>query len=64
MLPKPEHTVSFGSRITGRWYPLKPDINKKYIGNISNEDIDIIHAICGETAEKLGYYDTEMREKR
>jgi len=63
MLPKPEHTVSFGSRITGRWYPLMPDINKKYIGNISNEDIDIIHAICGDTAEKLGYFATEMRKE-
>ena len=64
MLPRPEHTVSFGSRIIGRWYPLMPDINKKYIGKISNHDIDIIHAICGNVAEKLGYHDTEMRRDR
>lgn len=63
MLPKPEHKVSFGSRITGRWYPLKPNINQKYIGNISNEDIDIIYEICGDLAEQLGYIDSEMREQ-
>lgn len=61
MLPKPEHTVSFGSRYPGRWYPIMPNINKKYIGNISNKDIDIIRDICGDVAERLGYSDTEMR---
>ena len=63
MLPKAEHTIPFGSRIRERWYPLMPEINKKYIGNISNNDIDIIQSVCGDVAEKLGYSDNEMREK-
>ncbi len=63
MLPKAEHTIPFGSRIRERWYPLMPEINKKYIGKISNKDIDIIQDICGDVAEKLGYSDREMRRK-
>ena len=61
MLPKAEHTIPFGTRFNERWYPLMPEINKKYIGNISSKDIDIIKNICGDVAEKLGYSDTEMR---
>ncbi len=63
MLPKAEHTIPFGTRIRSRWYPLVPDINKKYIGKISNKDINIIQSICGDMAEKLGYRAEEMREK-
>jgi len=63
MLPKAEHIIPFGSRYNERWYPLIPEINKKYIGKISNEDIDIIQGICGNVAEKLGYSDREMRKK-
>ena len=61
LLPKAEHSIPFGSRYDERWYPLIPEINKKYIGKISNKDIDIIQNICGDVAEKLGYNDTEMR---
>jgi hypothetical protein len=61
LLPKAEHSIPFGSRYDERWYPLIPEINKKYIGKISNSDIDTIQNICGDVAEKLGYYDTEMR---
>ena len=63
MLPKPEHTIPFGSRIRERWYPLIPEINKKYIGKISNHDIDIIENICGDVAEPLGYSADKMRIK-
>jgi len=62
MLPKAEHTIPFGTRYNERWYPLMPEINKKYIGNISKQDINIIKSICGDVAEKLGYSDNEMKK--
>lgn len=62
LLPKAEDIIPFGSSRKARWYPLKPEINKKYIGKISNKDIDIIKSICGNIAEKLGYSDINMRK--
>jgi hypothetical protein len=55
MLPQPYHRIPQGSRFPDRWYPLKTDINKRYLENIPTDLLAIIDARCGSLAEKLGY---------
>lgn len=55
LLPQPEHKIPFGSRFRDRWYPLDPKRPLGYIEKALPEEIDIIHNICGNQAEKFGY---------
>lgn len=56
MLPQPYHEIHLGTKHKDRWYPLKPDVNEKYLNELSEEDIKIIENRCGHLASKFGYY--------
>lgn len=56
MLPKESDRIPFGSSRLNRWYPIRKDVNKKYLKNILKEEVNIINRICGKTASKLGYF--------
>lgn len=55
MVPQPDHQVPFGSRRQDRWYPLRPDVNEKYLSDMKQEHVEIIAEKCGEYAGLFGY---------
>jgi len=55
MLPQPEHEIPFGSRFRDKWYPLRPNVNKKYFKEMSQEHVRIIDRYCGGLASKFDY---------
>lgn len=57
MVPKKHHNVPFGSRYRDRWFPIRPDVNKKYFRRMDESDVETIKCICGKVAEKMGYGD-------
>ena len=61
MLPQPEHEIPFGSRFYDRWYPLRPEVNKKYFKEMNPEHLKIISSRCEEYAEEFGYSRPDLR---
>ena len=55
MIPHAHHQVPFGSRFRDRWYPLRPDVNEKYLSEISHEELEIVERYCGSLADRFGY---------
>ena len=55
MLPAPEDEIPFGCKRRNRWYPLKSEVNQKYLKEMNQEHIGLIDSYCGEYAEKFGY---------
>lgn len=55
MVPAPAHTIPMGSRYPERWYPIRRDVNARYLAESSVEHRQIIDQRCGELAERLGY---------
>lgn len=55
MLPQPDDEIPWGSRFRDRWYPLRPEVNGKYLERIQGVHAGIIEARCGELAKSFGY---------
>jgi hypothetical protein len=55
MLPAEGHIIPFGSRYRDRWYPIKENINQKYLEEMNKHDADVIAEMCKKTAQKVGY---------
>ena len=55
MIPHPEHRIPFGSTGKNKWYPLRPDVNERYLKQMEKEDIEIIDNNIHKYAEKFGY---------
>ncbi|MDX1439071.1 MAG: sulfotransferase [Rubricoccaceae bacterium] len=55
MLPQPHHRIPFGSRFPDRWYPLRKDVNSRYLEQVPCALLKIIDQRCAETAHALGY---------
>ncbi len=55
MLPQPEHKIPLGTRFKDRWYPLRPDVNKKYLDKLDGEIISVINKHCEKLVERFGY---------
>lgn len=55
MIPKPEDSLPFGSKYPKRWYPLRPDVNQKYLDEIPEKYIKMVEKRCGAMAEQFGY---------
>ena len=55
MFPSSEHKMPRGSIDTEKWYPIKSDVNTRYLNVITDEAIEIIDSIAGDVARKLGY---------
>ncbi len=56
MLPQPDHKIPLGTTYRNRWYPLRPEVNQKYLSKITKEEIKVIEKRCGELASQFGYY--------
>lgn len=55
LLPNPNDRIPFGSRYRGRWYPIRPDVNRRYLENLTADDVEIVKARCHDLAVQLGY---------
>ncbi|OQX70847.1 hypothetical protein B6D52_03310, partial [Candidatus Parcubacteria bacterium 4484_255] len=55
LLPQPNHKLPFGSKGKDKWYPIRKDVNEKYLNKIAKEEVEIIDKYVGEYARKLGY---------
>ena len=55
LLPHPDDKMPLGSRFRDRWYPL--DVNRvlHYIDKATPDELALIHEICGDLADELGY---------
>jgi hypothetical protein len=55
MVPKAEDSLPFGSKYSRRWYPLRPDVNQKYLDEIPDGYVKAVTEECGAMAEVFGY---------
>jgi len=55
LLPAPHHELPLGSKYRDRWYPLRPEVNKKYLENAPSKLLDVIEDRCKPIAQKFGY---------
>jgi hypothetical protein len=55
MLPAPQQSIPFGTKFHERWYPLKPEVNGRYLRALSKAQIQTISSHCGDIAEQFGY---------
>jgi hypothetical protein len=55
LLPSAEQRLPFGSRFRDRWYPLRPDVNERYLESLSRAHLEMIEGRCGRLADSLGY---------
>jgi len=42
-------------RLDNKWYPLRTNVNTRYVKGISRKQIEVIRAKCGDIAEELAY---------
>jgi hypothetical protein len=56
MLPSSKDKVPYFTRYNLRWYPLRKELNDKYLKCISQEEIGLINKITNNLPEKYGYY--------
>ncbi|MCO4745139.1 MAG: sulfotransferase [Proteobacteria bacterium] len=55
MVPAAHHRLPLGSRMRDRWYPMRPEVNERYLAEETAEEAAIIERICGPMARELGY---------
>ncbi|MFW6282916.1 MAG: sulfotransferase, partial [Minisyncoccales bacterium] len=55
MIPQKNHKIPFGTKHRDRWYPLKENINQKYLKQLTSKQTEIIERRCGKYAERFGY---------
>ena len=55
MIPQKDHKIPFGTKHRDRWYPLKENINQKYLKQLTPKQIEIIEERCGKYAKQFGY---------
>ena len=57
MLPQSSDKIGLGSRPghKEKWYPIRPQVNDRYLAQITQQDIDIIAKECEGIAKKFGY---------
>jgi len=55
MLPQPHHRYPFGTPDQSKWYPLKKDVNSKYLKQLDEKAIEVIQLYCGKITEQFSY---------
>ncbi len=55
MIPQPHHRLPFGVKYRERWYPLRVDVNERYLRAIPDEYVEAVYRHCGRYAEMQGY---------
>lgn len=56
MVPSPNHSVPFGSRFPDRWYPMRPDVNQRYLAELPEKFERQIVDRAGDLAASYGYH--------
>ena len=56
MIPAPHHKIPLGSKHRDRWYPLRPDVNERYLREIQEKYLRQIEKRCGAIAAEFGYH--------
>lgn len=55
MMPQPHHELPQGSHYQNWWYPIRSEVNQRYLDALTPEQAEVIELHCGEWAEKYGY---------
>ncbi|HDK25746.1 MAG TPA: sulfotransferase [Candidatus Atribacteria bacterium] len=57
MIPQPHHKIPLGTdpRDEGKWYPLRPNMDKNYLEKLGRKEIEIISEKCKNLALRFGY---------
>lgn len=58
VLPQKEDEIPLGSEhhvFTHKWFPLRPEVNKKHLNKLTKPEIEIIESECGDLADKFNY---------
>lgn len=55
MVPREHHTLPLGSGEAFKWYPIRPDANRKYEEEMTEDARSIIHRELGGVGERFGY---------
>lgn len=59
MLPGPDDRIPWGARYDAfnrrKWYPLRPEVNDRYLAEVPAWAVERIEAVCGDVAVRLGY---------
>src|SRR5690606_18089390 len=55
MLPAPGQVLPCAATCNERWYPLRPDINRRYHAAQTEAQLDAVERTCGGLAARFGY---------
>ena len=55
MLPQPHHEAPWGGKSPTKWYPIRKDVNEKYLHSIPGEAVRIIDEEIGDLGRRCGY---------
>jgi len=55
LLPQPYHKLPLGSKATEKWYPIRANVNEKYLDSITISASKIIQEEVEEIANIFGY---------
>jgi hypothetical protein len=58
MIPHADDAIPLGTKYPQRWYPLRRDVNRKYLDEIPEKYIRMIESRCGTLARQFGYTPT------
>lgn len=60
MVPAPGHKIPFGSRFPDRWFPLKADVNQRYLAELPRRFEEKIRDRAGDLAAAYGYHSPSL----
>lgn len=55
LLPGPGDRMPLGTPPDNKWYPLRPEVNRKYLDELPPEVVEAVEERCGDLAERFGY---------
>jgi hypothetical protein len=61
MIPQPHHRLPFGSKEQSKWYPIRTDVNSKYLHSVTVEAVEIIASTIRERSRTKTYEDVIAR---
>lgn len=61
MVPAEGQNVPFGSRFRSRWYPIRTDVNDRYLESLPDRYAATLQERLGERAAEFGYFPPKSR---
>jgi hypothetical protein len=61
MIPQSHHRLPLGSKERSKWYPIRTDVNSKYLDSVTDEAIEIIASTIRERSRTKTYEDVIAR---